>query len=126
MKAIEPFGMKIIEDRFNPRNLLKRAFTDAVDDIDTLRQLPHEIHRVTETINKGRLKINHHLDEGPNFLKRLDRISNRLSFSIILLSFSILMVGLIFGASIAGETDLLFQLLLFVLMLFAIFRAGRM
>lgn len=137
MKAIEPFGIKIIQERFNPKYLLKRVFQDAVDDIDTLRQLPDDIHRVTETINKGRLKVHHHLDEGPNFLKRLDRISNRLSFSIILLSFSILMVGLIIGASIAGETNLLFQLplielggivalIMFLFMLFAIFRSGRM
>src|SRR5699024_5200840 len=110
MKAIEPVGIKIIRERFNPEYLLKRAFQAAVDDIDTLRQLPDDIDRVTETINKGRLKVLHHLDEGPNFLNRLDRISNRLSFSIILLSFSILMVGRMIGASIAGEANLVFQL----------------
>lgn len=137
MKAIEPFGIKIIKDRYHPKNLLKRALKNASDDIDTLRQLPEDIHKVTETINKGRLKVHHQLDDGPNFLKRLDRISNRLSFSIILLSFSILMVGLIIGASIAGETNLLFKLplielggivalIMFLFMLFAIFRSGRM
>ncbi len=32
------------------------------------------------------------------FMKRLDRLGNRLSFSIVLLSFSIIMVGLIISS----------------------------
>lgn len=137
MKAIEPFGIKIVQERFHPQNLLKQLLQNTVKDIDTLKKLPKDLHKVSQTINKGQLKIHHQLDDGPKFLQRLDRISNRLSFSIILLSFSILMVGLIIGASIAGETNLLFQLplielggivalVMFLFMLFAIFRSGRM
>src|SRR5699024_1680058 len=51
MEAIEPFGIKISQERFNPRYLLKRAFQVAVDDIGTLRQFPDDIHRATDTIN---------------------------------------------------------------------------
>lgn len=137
MKAIEPFGIKILQERYHPRTLLKQALEAAIDDIDTLRQLPEDIHKTTETINKGRLKFKINVEEGDNFLQRLDRISNRLSFSIILLSFSILMVGLIVGASITGDANVLFKLpvielgsivalVMFLFMLFAIFRSGRM
>ncbi len=137
MQAIEPFGMKIIKERYHPRSLLKYALEDAIEDIETLRQLPKDIHNTTKTINKGRLKFNVNIEDAPSFLQRLDRISNRLSFSIILLAFSILMVGLIIGTSIAGETNVLFKLpvielggivatVMFLFMLFAIFRSGRM
>jgi len=137
MKTIEPFAIKIMQERYHPRNLLKQTLLDAIDDIDTLRELPKDVHEVTTTINKGRLKLNLNVENIPNFLQRFDRISNRLSFSIILLSFSILMVGLIIGASIAGETNVLFKLpvielggvvatIMFLFMLFTIFRSGRM
>ena len=137
MKAIEPFGMKIIKERYHPRSLLKYALEDAIEDFETLRQLPKDIHDTTKTINKGRLKFNVNVEDASSFLQRLDRISNRLSFSIILLAFSILMVGLIVGASIAGETNVLFKLpvielggivatVMFLFMLFTIFRSGRM
>src|SRR5699024_10507691 len=86
---------------------------------------------------EGRLKFNLNVEDVLSFLQRLDRISNRLSFSIILLSFSILMVGLIIGSAIAGESNLLFKLplielggivalIMFLFMLFSIFRSGRM
>lgn len=137
MKAVEPFGEKIMKERYHPRTLLKHALEGAIDDIDTLRALPKNIHDVTKTINKGRLKFHLNVEDAPSFLKRLDRISNRLSFSIILLAFSILMGGLIIGASIAGETNVLFKLpvielggivavIMFLFMLFSIFRSGRM
>lgn len=137
IEAIEPFGIKIMKERYHPRNLLKYALKDGLDDIETIRQLPKDIHDATTTINKGRLKFKLHVEDAPSFLQRLDRISNRLSFSIILLAFSILMVGLIIGASIAGETNLLFKLpvielggivatVMFLFMLFTIFRSGRM
>lgn len=110
MKAVEPFAIKIMKERFHPKNLLKRALKDSLDDIETLRSLPKDVQETVKTVNKGRLKMNLNVEDAPSFLQRLDRISNRLSFSIILLAFSILMVGLIIGASIAGETNVLFKL----------------
>lgn len=137
MEAVEPFAIKIMQERLHPRNLLKRAVKSSLEDIETLRSLPKDIQHTAKTVSKGRLKVNVHVEDAPTFLQRLDRISNRLSFSIILLAFSILMVGLIIGASIAGETNTLFKLpvielggivafLMFVFMLFSIFRSGRM
>src|SRR5690625_1731924 len=137
MKAVEPFAENIIKERFHPKRLLKRAVERSLDDFETLRELPKDIHDTTKTINKGRLKFNVNVEDASSFLQRLDRISNRLSFSIILLAFSILMVGLIVGASIAGESNVLFKLpvielggivatVMFLFMLFTIFRSGRM
>jgi len=137
MAAVEPFAIKILQERLRPQNLLKSALKDSLDNVKILRSLPKDIQQTAKTVSKGRLKVNVHVEDAPTFLQRLDRISNRLSFSIILLAFSILMVGLIIGASIAGETNTLFKLpvielggivafLMFVFMLFSIFRSGRM
>lgn len=137
MKAVEPFAIKIIKKRFDPRYLFKNALKTSLKDIDTLRTLPKDIQETIKTVKQGRLKVNLNVEDAKSFLHRLDKISNRLSFSIILLAFSILMVGLIIGASIAGETNLLFKLpiielggivasIMFLFMIFSIFRSGRM
>ncbi len=137
MKAVEPFGEKLIKQRFNPKSMLKSSWKQLVEDFEILTSLPKNINDVTSTIKKGKLRMNINLPELQVFLQRIDKISNRISFSIILLSFSILMVGLIIGASIAGQTTLLFRLpvieagsvvatLMFLFMIFSIIRSGRM
>ena len=105
--------------------------------MEYLSELPKDLKAITSTIKKGKLKIDINVSELDSFMKRLDRVSNRLSFSIILLSFSILMVGLIIGASIVGQTTLIWRLpvieigfvvatLMFLFMIFTIIRSGRM
>lgn len=137
MKAVEPFGEKLIRQRFHPKNILQSSWKQLVEDIEILTSLPKNINDMTSTIKKGKLRLNINLPDLQVFLQRLDKISNRISFSIILLSFSILMVGLIIGASIAGQTTLLWKLpvieagsvvatLMFLFMIFSIVRSGRM
>ena len=70
-------------------------------------------------------------------MRRFDRMINQVSLAIILLAFSILMVGLIIGAAIANQTTLLWRLpvieigavvatLMFVYLLFAIYKSGKL
>ena len=69
-------------------------------------------------------------------MRKLDQISNRLSFSIVLLAFSIIMVGLIIGSSLSREPMMLWRfpvievgfivaLLMVAWLLYAIFKSGR-
>jgi len=137
MNAVEPFGEKLIRQRFHPGNILRSSWKQLVENIEILTSLPKNINEITSTIKKGKLRLDINVPELQVFLQRLDKISNRISFSIILLSFSILMVGLIIGASIAGQTTLLWKLpvieagsvvatLMFLFMIFSIGRSGRM
>jgi len=137
IKAVEPFGEKLIRQRFHPKNILRSSWKQLVENIEILTSLPKNINDITSTIKKGKLRLDINVPELQVFLKRLDKISNRLSFNIILLSFGILMVGLIIGASIAGQTTLLWKLpvieagsvvatLMFLFMIFSIGRSGRM
>lgn len=137
MSAVEPFGKRLMKERLHPKFIAKQSIDQIVHNAEILSELPQDIKDVTTTLKKGKLRFDVNISDLPVFLKRLDKISNRLSFSIILLSFSILMVGLIVGASIADQTTLLWRLpvieigsviafLLFIFMLFSIFRSGRM
>ncbi|WP_217586191.1 ABC1 kinase family protein [Lentibacillus saliphilus] len=137
MKAVEPYAKKLMKDRYHPKNIVSQSVEELVDMIRVLSDLPHNIKDVTTMIKKGKLRLDIHVTDLQTVLKRLDRISNRLSFSIILLAFSILMVGLIIGAAISGQTTVLWRLpvieigsviatLMFILMIYTIIRSGRM
>lgn len=137
MKAVEPFGEKLMKARFHPKNVTQQAWDYFIENAEILSEIPKDIKDITSTVKKGKLRLDINVSDLQAFLQRLDRISNRLSFSIILLSFSILMVGLIVGASIAGQTNLLWRIpvieigsivatLMFLFMIYTIIRSGRM
>ncbi len=137
MKAVEPFAKKLFKQRLNPKNILSRSWDELLENIEIARELPKDLKEIATTVKRGRLRFDINVKDLQTFLQRLDKISNRLSFSIILLSFSILMVGLIIGTAIADKQSLLFRLpvieigsiiatLMFLFMIFSIFRSGRM
>lgn len=137
IKAIEPYGEKILKDKLHPKRLLEQSYSEISENVELLKDLPKDVKQITNLIKRGKVQFEMNITEMQSFLKRMDRISNRLSFSIILLSFSILMCGLIVGASISGQTPSLWNLplieigfviaaLMFLLMIFTIIRSGRM
>lgn len=137
MKAVEPFGRKLMRERYHPKNLLDNSWKDVIENIEILTNLPKDMKAIMTTIRKGKLQLDINVQQLQVFLRRLDRISNRLSFSIILLSFSILMVGLIIGSAIDGRANMLWQFpiieagsviasLMFLFMIYTIIRSGRM
>ncbi|RRN72318.1 AarF/ABC1/UbiB kinase family protein [Peribacillus simplex] len=137
MKAAEPFGERLFKERYNPKNIAKNAWNQFIESAEAIAELPKDIKEVTGIIKKGKLRLDINIPELQVFLHKLDQISNRLSFSIILLAFSIIMVGLIIGSAIGGETLILWKIpvieigfvvatLMFLLMLYTIFRSGKM
>src|SRR5699024_5672669 len=130
MQAVEPYGERIFKKRYHPRKLLEDSITEITDNIDFLRNIPNDMKQISRMLQRGKLRFELNVTELQAFLKRLDRISNRLSFSI-------LMCGLVIGASISGHTTMLWRLpvieigsviafLMFILLIFTIIRSGRM
>lgn len=137
MKAVEPFGKKLIRQRYNPKSMAKDTWEMVSENAEHLAELPQDINDIAKTLKRGKLQFDINIRDLTASLTRLDRISNRLSFSIILLAFSILMAGLVIGSAIAGQTTILMKLpviefgfviatLMFLLMVYTIIRSGRM
>lgn len=137
MKAAEPFGEKLLFLRYEPTTILKKSWRQWVENAQFLSQVPKNLKDLSNTIQNGNLNFKISVPELQLFLQRLDKISNRLAFSIILLAFSILMVGLIIGSAIADQANLLWQIpvieigsivatLMFLFIVFSIFRSGRL
>ncbi|MDN4606719.1 ABC1 kinase family protein [Sporosarcina highlanderae] len=136
MMAVEPFGKKLMWKRYNPKKIIENSWVEIVANIGFLSRLPKELKAITTTIRKGKLHLDINTQQLKMFLGKLDQISNRLSFSIILLSLSILLAGLFIGSAIVGRSSILWQypiieaafiifLLMFFFLIYFIGRSNR-
>lgn len=132
----EPFGHKLLRERYDPRKVAATVWHEFDEYKELLINLPKGIDELTHLVKMGKLHLEFMIPELDQFLTKLDRISNRISFSIVLLSFSIIMMGLIIGSSLVRQSTLLWNMpaieigfglasLLFIWLLYAIFKSGR-
>jgi ubiquinone biosynthesis protein len=132
----EPFGRQLLIERFRPKNLADKAWHNLKDYTELVIQLPKQIKELLLTLQRGKIRLEITIPELESFLRKLDRISNQISFSIILLSFSIIMCGLVIASALgrqplvlwhipAIETGSVIAAVMFFLLIFSIFRSGR-
>lgn len=134
----EPYAKELIRKQYSPQNIVKMIEENTVDYVESLIDIPKHAEELLEDTVQGNLsvKIEHkNIEKLGGFA---DRVVNRLSFSIILLSFSIVMGSLVLGsAMVAVEEPLIFQLpileiafgistLMFLWLIYSIFRTGRL
>jgi ubiquinone biosynthesis protein len=106
----EPFGRKLVIEKLDPRRLARKWMDDLPDYLELLSDLPLSLRSVLNSMRKGRLGLDLAIPELNAVLKKMDQISNRLSLSIVLLSFSIIMVGLIIGSSMGHQSTVLWNI----------------
>lgn len=132
----EPFGRQLLKERYQPKRLAEKAWHNLNDYAELLIELPRQVKELLHTVQRGRFRIEITIPELENFLRRLDRISNQISFSLILLSFSIIMCGLIIASALgrqplifwhipAIEAGFVIAAVMFFLLILSIFRTGR-
>lgn len=129
----QPFGEKLIRERLKPSKIMKET-RHKLREIQTfLTQLMKSGSSITKD---GKIHVEISVPEVKHLSKKLDRVTNQLSFSIILLAFSIMMVGLVVGASISNVKTFLWNFpvvevggvvatLMFLWLLFSIFKHGK-
>ncbi|MDB0580138.1 ABC1 kinase family protein [Salinicoccus roseus] len=132
----EPFGRQLLKERYNPRNISDRAWHQWLEFSDDLKDASSNLHQFSKGLKKKKVPVELELRRSEQFMKRLDRLGNRLSFSIVLLSFSIIMVGLIISSALSDQTNVILSipaveigsvvaLIMFIGMIYSIFRSGR-
>lgn len=132
----EPFGAQLLKERFKPSVLADKAWHNLKEYTQLIVELPKQTKALLHTIQRGKIRIEIAIPELENFLRKLDRISNQISFSIILLSFSIIMCGLVIASALGKEPLVFWHIpaieagfvvaaVMFLLLLLSIFRSGR-
>ncbi|OWZ82793.1 ABC1 kinase family protein [Natranaerobius trueperi] len=136
VEIAEPFGHKMVKDKFSPENIWDSLTNNIKDYGEMMFELPGEIRELMSVLKKGKGTLEIKVPQFDTLLKKLDRIGNRLAFSIVLLAFSIIMSGLIIGSSVSDRASVIWQvpavevgfiiaMFMFLWLLFSIFRSGR-
>ncbi|MGE8206501.1 ABC1 kinase family protein [Heyndrickxia sp. NPDC080065] len=130
----EPFGQKLLFDRIHPLHALSKAWDELIDFTNITFRLPKLLRKTLIKVNKGQVRFEMELPQIDKLLLKLDRVGNRISFSITLLAFSIIIAGLIIGQTFSNRFLFHFPtvgfgigiaILMFVWLIYSIFRSGR-
>ncbi|OPA75280.1 ABC transporter [Paenibacillus selenitireducens] len=132
----EPYGRSLFMDQFNPKKVIKKWIEDIPDYLDLVTEIPLNLKNLSTLLQKGKVRVEVTAPELSEFLSKMDRISNKMSFSIVLLSLSIIMVGLIIGSSMGHQATMLWDFpvieiglgiatVLVLWLIYAIFKSGR-
>lgn len=90
---VEPFVWQVIEQRYTPDALIKRARHGVKEMSDVMLGLPRDLARLFRQARRGRLRID--LD-----LKRLDHFGQQLNHAANRLTMGVLTASLVIGSSI--------------------------
>lgn len=134
LRIAEPFGKRLLLEQLRPGKVTEWIKEQIADYGELLVHLPKQLSEIVTVIKRGRIEIA--VPDFDKFLRKLDRIINRISFSIVLLSFSIIMTGLIIGSSLNRQASMLWHIpaleigfviaiFLVVWLIHSIFKSGR-
>ncbi|WP_180953584.1 ABC1 kinase family protein [Bacillus sp. T33-2] len=131
----KPYGEQLFRERYDPIKIGKRLWHNARDISGTLRNIPKQVEDVLKKTSDGDLKVEIGLYDINRIFHKFDRISNQISFSITLLAFSIVVLGLIIGATLgdgtfftripAVEVGFVIAFAMFLWIIYSIIRSGR-
>ncbi|CAM4000437.1 ABC1 kinase family protein [Mesobacillus thioparans] len=135
IEIAKPYGEQLMRERYDPIRMGKRLWNQAEDLTDTFVNIPKQVENVLDQASKGDLKFEISLSEINRILNKFDRISNQVSFSLTLLAFSIVVLGLIVGATFGNNTILtsvpaieigfFIAFGMFLLIIYSIIKSGR-
>jgi len=97
----KPYTAQLLRQKLEPQRWLQDIY-DAVDDVSyTLKELPLQLNQILRKLQKGKLKLDIELPSIERLTLELDKVSNRLSFSLII-------AALIVGSSIIVQNTEVF------------------
>ncbi len=131
--AAEPYASKIIQQRTSPSRFYKRAKENIGEFGDFVSIFPRQMKEIIKKVLKDDIHVKMYHVNLPEFIKDMDRSSNRIAFAMIvsamILSSAIMHatgVGpTIFGFSILAVSAFGFAFFLGVWLIISIIRSGR-
>ncbi|HEX7319710.1 MAG TPA: AarF/UbiB family protein [bacterium] len=98
VKLVKPFVQKLVLEKRSPKRIARevRAFVEVLYDLAL--SLPKDLKIIFNKLKKGTLRVEFEHRGLENLLTELDKISNRISFSVVI-------AALIVGSSIIVQTD---------------------
>jgi ubiquinone biosynthesis protein len=104
----EEFGRRYMWEQVQPKSLQLRLWRNWRELTYLAARLPRTMYRLAEKLADEGLGLELRHREVPELRASLERMTNRLSFSIVLLSFSIVMTGLTISSALVQRDQGLF------------------
>jgi ubiquinone biosynthesis protein len=131
--AAEPYASKLIQQRISPSRFYEKAKENIGEFSDFLSIFPRQMKQIVRKILKDDIHLKMYHINLPEFIKDMDRSSNRISFAMIvsamILSSAILHASgagpTIFGFSLLALSAFGFAFFLGVWLIISIIRSGR-
>lgn len=132
--ASEPYASKIIRKRISPSRLYDKARKNMIEIGDFAFLFPRQIKQIIKKTLRDDIQIKMFHVNLPEFIKDMDRSSNRIAFALIvsamLISSAIMhatkVPPIIFGISLFGISAFGFAFLLGIWLIISIIRSGRL
>ncbi len=127
--VLMPSVKRLIRKRYHPRRLIKSAMRDVSALIATAQELPNDVHKTLDKLNRNDLRIHLHHEHLDRLITELDRSGNRIVIGLII-SASIVASALIIrtsqGDSWISTIVFVVSAFLGVWLIYGIFRSGRL
>jgi len=132
--AAEPYASKIIKSKLSPSKLFEKAQKNVMELGDFAFLFPRQLKQIVKKVLKDDIHVKMYHVNLPEFIKDMDKSSNRISFAMIvsamLISSAIMhATGVrptIFGISVLGLTAFAFASFLGIWLIISIIRSGRL
>ncbi len=92
VKVVSPFSKRLIMERLSPQTLSKTAWNNLRELSEALSLLPEQVSEVLGQAAGGNLRLKHQFPQVDEVLVRVNKMTNRLAFSIVI-------TGLIIGSA---------------------------
>jgi ubiquinone biosynthesis protein len=132
--AAEPYASRIIRKRISPSRLYDKARKNVMEIGDFAFLFPRQIKQIIKKTLRDDIQIKMFHVNLPEFIKDMDRSSNRIAFALIvsamLISSAIMhatkVPPIVFGISLFGISAFGFAFLLGIWLIISIIRSGRL
>jgi len=134
-EAVRPYAQKLLLERLDPRNLLKRAGANLYYLGSFLHSLPRDLRLLMKKAQAGRLALTFRHENLEHLARELDRSSSRIAFALIIAAVivgsSLIMVAKIEplawrNVSLLGLAGYLFAGFLGLGLAWSIYRSGKL
>ncbi|KYH31450.1 ABC1 kinase family protein [Neomoorella mulderi] len=104
----EPYGRELLRRRFSAGALWQALVDNLSLTWEILQHLPRQLQHIVEMLERGELTLKIELLNLRSLVRQIDRIINKLTMSVVLLAFSIIMASLIISTALGAPGNSLF------------------
>jgi ubiquinone biosynthesis protein len=104
LEVAEPIARRLMFKLYSPEKFMKGFLAGMVDYGNLLKEVPSSMLNFISKMEEEDYTLQFSLKGTEDTIKRIDKIANRISFSLVLLAVSIIIAGIIIESGMSAHT----------------------